>query len=82
MDSNFLVNNNNSFQTYIQLSLKEWLLVDTRRVFKIFFLIFLVNGKIIEEDENRIFNVHEGKNINTQSTRKLSNFNFEWTKNL
>lgn len=24
-----------------------------------FFLIFLVNGKIIEEDENRIFNVRE-----------------------
>ena len=46
------------------------------------FIIFLVNGKIIEEDENRIFNVHEGKHIKTQSTRKLSNFNFEWTKNL
>ena len=44
MDSNFLVNNNNSFQTYIQLSLKEWL---------------LVNGKIIEEDKNRILNVRE-----------------------
>ena len=28
MDSNFSVNNNNSFQTYIQLSLKEWLLVN------------------------------------------------------
>ena len=46
------------------------------------FIIFFVNGKIIEEDENIIFNVHEGKHIKTQSTRKLSNFNFEWTKNL
>ena len=28
MDSDFLVNNNNSLQTYIYLRLKEWLLVN------------------------------------------------------
>ena len=59
MDSDFLVNNNNSLQTYIYLRLKEWLLVNAFLISEGFFKIILVNGKIIEEDENRIFNVRE-----------------------